>query len=160
MISWLSVSCMQASQATPRRPTPWTTPNRGKDLRNASLVYRPVGASGERYPAWVRELDGKSGVYVIRDANSHDVLYVGSSSTRLYDTLTRHFQQWRRYKSFWKNQYAEGHDPGLTYDRARVEVAVRMTAPADSLDEEARLIRRLAPRDNILGQPELEDTPF
>ena len=160
MISWLSVSCMQASPAAPRRPTPWTTPNRGNDLRNASLVYRPVGATGERYPRWVRELDGKSGVYVIRDASSHDVLYVGSSSTRLYDTLTRHFQQWRRYKSFWKNQYAEGHDPGLTYDRARVEVAVRMTSPADSLDEEARLIRRLSPRDNILGQPELEDAPF
>jgi hypothetical protein len=136
--------------------------SRGLALRNAGLVYRPVGSPRERYPEWVRELDGKSGVYVIRDLQSHETLYVGSSSTRLYDTLTRHLQQWRRYKSFWKNQYQydEGHDPGLTYDRARVEVAVRLTSPADSLDEETRMIRRLKPRDNILGQPELEDAPF
>jgi hypothetical protein len=53
----------------------------------------------------------------------------------------------------------EGHDPGLTYDRERVEVAVRVTSPARALDEEARLIRRLAPRDNILGQAE-EAIPF
>jgi hypothetical protein len=63
--------------------------------RNAGLVYRPLGASGERYPEWVRELDGEAGVYVIRDADSHEVLYVGSSSTQLYDTLTRHVQQVR-----------------------------------------------------------------
>ena len=152
MIGW---SLAMMSSAHPRA---W--PPRGFAVRNAGLVYRPLGASGERYPTWVRELDGKSGVYVIRDASSHNVLYVGSSATRLYATMTRHFQQWRRYKSFWKNQYNEGHDPGLTYHRARVEVAVRMTSPAAALDEEVRLIRRLNPRDNILGQPELEDAPF
>jgi hypothetical protein len=128
--------------------------------RNASLVYRAVGASGERYPEWVRQLDGESGVYVIRDDESHEVLYVGSSSGRLYDTLTRHFQQWRRYKSFWKGQYAEGHDPGLTYTRDSVEVAVRLTSPSAALDEEMKLIARLRPRDNLVGQPELEEAPF
>ena len=157
MIGWpfvmMSSAQPRSSSYVPRRMESHLAP------RNGGLLYRPLGASGERYPEWVRELDGKSGVYIIRD-NSHEILYVGSSSTRLYDTLTRHFQQWRRYKSFWKNQYAEGHDPGLTYDRARVEVAVRMTSPADSLDEEMRLIRRLSPRDNILGQSELEDAPF
>lgn len=152
MIGW---SLAMLSSAHPRA---W--PPRGFALRNAGLVYRPVGAPRERYPEWVRELDGESGVYVIRDARTHETLYVGSSSTRLYATLTRHFQQWRRYKGFWRGQYGEGHDPGLTYDRARVEVAVRLTSPADSLDEEARMIRRLNPRDNILGQPELEDAPF
>ena len=64
-----------------------------------------------------------------------------------------HFH-WRRWKSFWSGQYAQGHDPGLTYDRASVEVAVRVTSPDAALDEEARLIRRLRPRDNLLGQPE------
>jgi murein DD-endopeptidase MepM/ murein hydrolase activator NlpD len=63
--------------------------------RNGALVYRAIGASGERYPAWIRELDGKAGVYVIRDADSHEILYVGSSAGRLYDTLTRHFQRVR-----------------------------------------------------------------
>jgi hypothetical protein len=93
MISWLSVRCVQTTSTSASRSplSPIITPR----WRNGGLVYRPVGSSGDRYPAWVRELDGKSGVYVIRDANSHDVLYVGSSSTRLYDTLTRHFQQVR-----------------------------------------------------------------
>ena len=156
MISWLPITCMQATSAPRSSTSPIITPR----WRNGGLVYRPVGSSGDRYPDWVRELDGKSGVYVIRDASSHDVLYIGSSSTRLYDTLTRHFQQWRRYKSFWKNQYNEGHDPGLTYERARVEVAVRLTSSADALEQETRMIRRLNPRDNIIGQPELEDAPF
>lgn len=120
--------------------------------RNASLTYRTLGARGESYPQWVRDLKGRSGVYLIRDAQSHELLYVGSSSRRLYDTLTRHFQVWRRYKSFWSGQYSEGHDPGLTYDRSRVEVAIRFTGPDDSLDEESRLIERMSPRDNLIGQ--------
>ena len=70
-----------------------------------------------------------------------------------------HFH-WRRSKGFWKGHYAEGHDPGLTYDRSIVEVAVRTTSPEKALDEEARLIARLKPRDNLLGQPELEEVPF
>jgi hypothetical protein len=70
-----------------------------------------------------------------------------------------HFH-WRRWKGFWSGQYAEGHDPGLTYPRGACEVAIRVTSAADALDEEARLIRRLRPRDNVIGQPSLEDVPF
>jgi hypothetical protein len=44
----------------------------------------------------VRELRGKSGVYVIREIGG-PIVYVGSSIARLYDTLTRHLQQWRRF---------------------------------------------------------------
>jgi hypothetical protein len=50
-------------------------------LRNASLSYRPIGASG-RYPAWVRTLRGKSGVYLIRERQrdgSDPVVYIGES---------------------------------------------------------------------------------
>jgi hypothetical protein len=121
--------------------------------RNASLVYRTVGTSGDAYPDWVRDLDGKAGVYVIRDRESREILYVGSSAGRLYDTLTRHLQQWHRWKGFWKGQYGEGHDPGLTYKRDAVEVAIRLTTPSNSLDEEMSLIARLKPRDNLIGQP-------
>ncbi len=133
--------------------------------RNAGLTYRPVGQRGEPYPAWLRAIRGDSGVYVIRERDRDGdpvVVYVGESSAgRLYETLTRHFQAWRRWKGFWQGQYAEGHDPGLTYDRARVEVAVRVTPASQALDEEARLIRRLRPRDNLLGQPESADeAPF
>jgi hypothetical protein len=37
---------------------------------------------------------------------------------------------------------------------------VRLTKSSDALDEEARLIRRLRPRDNLIGQPIDEDVPF
>lgn len=135
-------------------------PLHGGALRNGALTYRPVGDRGEPYPDWLRALRGRSGVYVIRDRRSREVLYVGQSSAgRLYETLTRHLQDWRRWKGYWRGQYGEGHDPGLTYPRAASEVAVRVTAPADALDEEARLIRRLRPRDNVLGQTEV-DVPF
>jgi hypothetical protein len=128
-------------------------------VRNGGLVYRPVGDRGELYPDWVRRLKGKSGIYVIRQ-NGVPV-YVGEShSDRLYETMTRHFQAWRRWKGFWRGQYGEGHDPGLTYERGSVEVAARVTSPDEAIHEEARLIRRLRPRDNLLGQPDLEDVPF
>ncbi len=132
--------------------------------RNAGFTYRSVGSKGEPYPPWVRDLDGESGVYVIRERKrdgDFEIVYVGQSHTgRLYDTLTRHLQTWRRWKGFWKGQYGEGHDPGLTYDRDRVEVAVRITPPSEALDEEARLIKRLRPRDNLLGQPADDEVPF
>ncbi len=127
--------------------------------RNAALSsYRQVGDRGEPYPGWVRGLRGASGVYVIREIDG-PIVYVGSSVGRLYETLTRHFQAWRRYKGFWRGQFAEGADPGLTYQRSAVEVAIKTTTPDDAHDEELRMIRRLQPRDNQLGQPELEDAP-
>ena len=102
-------------------------------------------------------------MYVIREI-SGPIVYVGSSIGRLYETLTRHFQSWRRYKGFWRGQFAEGADPGLTYERSSVEVAIKTTTPNEAHEEELRMIRRLQPRDNQLGQqrpePELEDAPF
>ena len=129
--------------------------------RNAGLVFRPVGDTGDRYPDWLQRVRGESGVYVIRERDG-EVVYVGQSSTgRLYETVTRHLQLWRRWKGFWRErQFAEGHDPGLTYERGSVEIAVKVTSPNEALDEEARLIRRLRPRDNILGQPDDEEVPF
>jgi hypothetical protein len=136
------------------RPAPLGLRNRG-----SSLSYRPIGERGAPYPEWIRNLRGESGVYVIRDRSTSEVLYVGESHTgKLYETLTRHFATWRRWKRFWRGQYAEGHDPGLTYERSTVEVATRVTTPSRAIDEEARLIRRLSPRDNLRGQP--DDVPF
>ncbi len=136
-------------------------PLHGAGLRNGALTYRPVGERGAPYPDWLRALRGSSGVCVIRDRSSRQIVYVGQSSAgRLYETLTRHFQDWRRWKGFWREQYGEGHDPGLTYPRGACEAAVRVTSPADALDEEARLIRRLRPRDNLLGQEPADGVPF
>ncbi len=130
-------------------------------LRNANLRFRFVGRRGEPYPTWVAELRGQSGVYVIRapgDSGEREIVYVGSSSTgRLHETLTRHFQRWRRWKGFWRGQYGEGHDPGLTYERDSAEAAVIVTPAADALDLESQLIATIRPRDNILGQPTTDD---
>lgn len=128
------------------------------ELRNASLTYRPLGSTGEPYPDWVRALHGQSGIYVIRETQPNGgsiIAYVGESHTgRLYQTLTRHFQTWRRSKKFWTGQYGgQGHDPGLTYPRHRVTVAARVLSPSRAMDEESRLIARLRPRDNLLHQP-------
>lgn len=134
--------------------------------RNAGLVFRPVGASGEPYPTWVRELRGQSGVYFIRersaDGSEAELVYIGQSQAgRLYETLTRHFQSWRRGKGFWRGYgYGEGNDPGMTYARDRVEVAVRITSPSRALEEEARFIRAMRPRDNVLGLHDEADQPF
>ncbi len=121
-------------------------------LRNAGFTFRSLGDRDEPYPAWLRALRGQSGVYVIRDRASREILYVGQSSTgRIFETLTRHVQGWRRWKGFWRGQFAEGHDPGMTYPRGDVEVAVGVTRATDAVVEEARLIRKLKPRDNLLG---------
>jgi hypothetical protein len=145
-----------------RRAAPRAGEPASRGLRNASLSYRSIGASGERYPAWVRALRGKSGVYLIRERQrdgSNPLVYIGESHTqRLYHTLTRHFQTWRRAKKFWVGQYtgSQHHDPGLTYDRARCTVAVRVLSADRAIREEARLISRLRPRDNLAGVPEDE----
>jgi hypothetical protein len=128
-------------------------------VRNAGLVYRPVGRTGEPYPDWVRALAGKSGIYVIREIRrdgSTPTVYVGEShANRLYQTLTRHFQTWRRSKKFWVGQYTgtQSHDPGLTYPRDKVTVAARVMSGDRAIAEEMRLIARLRPRDNLIGQP-------
>jgi hypothetical protein len=136
----------------------------GGVLRNGRLAFRAVGRRGGPYPDWVQDLRGHSGVYVIREQQadgSTPIVYVGEShADRLHETLTRHFQTWRRWKGFWRGQYGEGHDPGLSYDRDACDAAAIVTPPKHALELESRLIRRLRPRDNLIGQEEVSDVPF
>jgi hypothetical protein len=92
VIVYIGTRPSERRAAVPRSPA---SDLRNRGLRNASLSYRPIGRSGEPYPAWVRALRGKSGVYVIRERQrdgSSPIVYVGESHTsRLYQTLTRHF---------------------------------------------------------------------
>jgi hypothetical protein len=146
----------------PRKPVQRTI----ERPKHPPLSYRSIGKRGH-FSTWLRELaNGQSGAYVIRDATTHRVLYVGSSSRKLYDTIARHVQAWTRQKTFWSASYAQGgkrHDPGTTYDRAHIEVAVVLTGPAPaSLHMERTLIHRLKPRDNLARNPdgELDAAPF
>ena len=120
------------------------------------LSYRAVGADGDRWPQWVRDLKGKSGVYVIKDHGCDGVAaYVGSSTKgRLYDTLTRHFQTWGRKKQWWRGMRGAGHDPGLVYKRSMSCVAVVICSSERAKIAEAKLIQRLKPRDNLVERPD------
>jgi hypothetical protein len=149
------------SPSTGRRAT------RARDAARAGSAprtgaYLALGADGEPWPPWLTDLQDTSGAYVIRDAATRRPLYAGSAKNNLYSTITRHFQQWRRQKKWWKGQYGAGHDPGLVYDRSRCEVAIWVTAEERRLEKETQLILRLHPRDNLVEHPdgELEEAPF
>lgn len=125
-----------------------------------ALVYHDLGADSARWPSWLRAFAKSCGAYVIRDKRTHHVLYVGSSRSRLYDTVTRHFQQWKRRKNWWKGMHGAHHDPGMVYNRSHCEVAIRLVACGTELDEESRLIHRLHPRDNLVENPDGDEAPF
>lgn len=125
-----------------------------------SITFRTIGHAGDPWPAWLRALGARCGVYAIK-SHGH-VVYVGSSKARLYDTITRHFQQWKRRKNWWKGLHGARHDPGLVYDRGACEVAVLTCACGDQLHMEAVWIDKYSPRDNLVADPsgELEESPF
>ncbi len=125
------------------------------------LTYHAIGSDGAPWPAWLRAYAKSCGAYVIRDKASRSVLYVGSSRARLYDTVTRHFQQWKRKKNWWKGMHGAGHDPGLVYRRSHCEVAIRLVSCGEELEEEAALIAQLSPRDNLTEHPDGDEPiPF
>lgn len=97
---------------------------------------------GDKLAPSIRAVAERSGIYVIRDRETHEVLYVGESHSKaLAKTIARHFQRWK------------GPTAGARYDRDDVEVAVRAFAKAeDAVRWQDRLIRELAPRDNVAGQ--------
>lgn len=122
------------------------------------LEYKSIGSDGDNWPQWIRDLRSASGVYVIKQHGTDGaVLYVGSSEGRLYDTITRHFQQWRRKKQWWRGLRGEHHDPGMVYQRGRMCVAVIETPKSKAKIAEGNLIERLRPRDNLVANPAGED---
>jgi hypothetical protein len=136
-----------------------------ESIRGAGVAWRSVGGEGDPWPAWLRQTRTACGVYAIRDRTSKRVLYVGSSQRKLYDTITRHMQKWGRSKTFFRGQYGRSstsHDPGMTYERGRCEVMIKLVPCERRLDEETKAISRLRPRDNLVGDPSgrLEAAPF
>lgn len=58
-------------------------------------VWRPLKVEGRWNPVLRRQATNASGAYAVRDAKTHQVLYVGESSTgALWKTFQRHFQDW------------------------------------------------------------------
>lgn len=120
------------------------------------LRFVPLGRPGERYPAEIRALRGRSGVYVLRVGSV--IVYVGESHTgQLYETVTRHAQSWSRVKGYWARFGFSPNDPGVSYQREKLSVAYRVLSPAAAMRAERALIRELRPRDNVQLQREPGD---
>lgn len=99
----------------------------------------------------MKELKGKSGVYLIREKNGFlffagAVVYVGESHTdRLYSTLLRHFQHWT------------GKTAGATFAASKVEVAVVRCPAKRALALQNSIIEEYRPRLNTTANPDAEN---
>jgi excinuclease UvrABC nuclease subunit len=92
---------------------------------------------------WVRELSGKSGVYIIREKGLWGgIVYIGESHTgRLNTTMLRHFQHWT------------GKTKGPTFARTKVEIAVITTRKDKAVKLQDSLIAEHKPALNVAGKP-------
>jgi len=114
-----------------------------------SLEFRSVKEGREIAP-WVKELKGKSGVYLIREKKGFlffagEVLYVGESHTgRLNTTLLRHFQRWT------------GKTAGATFAVSKVEVAVVRCPASHAITLQNSIIEEYRPRLNTVANPDAE----
>jgi len=114
-----------------------------------SLEFKSI-KEGHEVAAWVKELKGKSGVYLIREKNGFlffagDVVYVGESHTgRLNTTLLRHFQRWT------------GKTAGATFAASKVEVAVVRCPANRAIGLQNSIIEEYRPRLNTAANPDAE----
>ncbi len=111
--------------------SPWCA-----DLRTPTL---PV----TRYPTWLRALRSVPGVYLVRDAASHTVLYIGRSRTDVKKALVRHFCVWNDDRL----GALSPHRRAL-FDRTKVEVKVYTVRSEWTAATEADLIAFHNPPDN------------
>jgi excinuclease UvrABC nuclease subunit len=99
--------------------------------------------AGYNFSPWVAELEGKSGVYVIREKGFFgSIVYIGEShSGRLKKTLLRHFQHWT------------GKTKGPTFPRTKVEIAIIKTRKENAVEFQNALIAEHRPKLNVSGKP-------
>lgn len=100
-----------------------------------------------RFASWVLELRGKSGVY--RFASGNQTLYVGSAVGDLYNTLTRHVQEWNRRRG--------GPSPGHVFDRFNIKAEAEVTHGDNARLAEEIWINEFRPVLNLKAAAELED---
>jgi excinuclease UvrABC nuclease subunit len=99
--------------------------------------------AGRNFSPWVAELEGKSGVYIIREKGFlGSIVYIGESHTgRLKKTLLRHFQHWT------------GKTKGPTFARSKVEIAIIKTRKENAVEMQNALIADYKPTLNVAGKP-------
>lgn len=98
--------------------------------------FDPYEQGRTSWPRFVT--DEKKGVYIIRDKRSGQIIYIGQSTSNIYKTLYRHFQNWDD-----PTQYR------VTYPKQGKEVAVFIVKNArEVLELERYLIIKYQPKDN------------
>src|ERR1700690_3161898 len=100
-------------------------------MRNIRLNWRSPARPdrGRGFAPWVGELRGRNGIYLIRDAKTHEGYYIGESHTRrLFETLPPHLYS------------GSGFGSGPSYNSERVEVAVLETSAEDARFHQYELI--------------------
>lgn len=124
-------------------------------MKSKRPKWRPMIVDGVLSATIKAEADGASGVYAIRRAKDHAVLYVGESSRgRMWRTLLRHFQAPESFRKVRERAV-------FAKDASGYEVALWVTSkgkrprssgePADqrALDAQARWIETLKPSINV-----------
>ncbi len=108
----------------------------------ARLRFRsPLGERG--FADWLRALrgHGHSGVYLIRDVDTREMLYIGESHTgRLYETLCRHLWAWN----------GKGAGPSYYPEGVEIAVLVAETPLDDPVADQYALIDQHQPKDNVM----------
>lgn len=79
----------------------------------------------------------KFGVYFIKDNATNEIVYIGNSSTNLYKTIYRHFQEWNDRRQF-RN----------IYNKYGYTIRIILTTPTQAPKLEAYLIQKMQPKDN------------
>lgn len=119
-----------------------------------SGAFRPWNKGGG-YHSKLLKLQRASGVYAIW-STSGKLLYIGESHTgQLYDTITRHFRDWRVAADDAQGRRRGGHE----YKRGGVKVAVYTTEPGAAQDVQLDFIRAMNPRDNVLDGHSIAPVP-
>ena len=111
------------------------------------LSWFGLMVSPTRYNPRLAEGAERAGCYVFRSHRTKQILYVGSCSSAkqgLRSTVQRHVQKWRTHA-----REKTTHDPGVTFSRFAVEVALVPCAPGRALALEQALIKRLRPTRNV-----------
>jgi hypothetical protein len=117
---------MKGKQLDPRKAIPVLT---GTDYTPELAALRNIHASG---------------VYIIVDTATREILYAGESHTgRLYDTITRHFRKWKRRGDEYGRKTG-----GTTYARDQVSVCFVITQDQDAPGLQYTAIQAWQPRDN------------
>lgn len=115
-------------------------------LRIADAFPAVEGGGYHRHLAELRNYQA-SGLYAIVGPRGA-ILYIGESHTgRLYDTITRHFRDWRIEPGTDAQGRRRG---GTTYNRDQVRVIYLICNADEAQQRQYEAIQRLGPRDNII----------